>query len=273
MVSAVSHKTQPRRQISFNERYGPWALITGASAGIGAEFARQLAASGLNLILVARRKPRLDELARQLESTHKVAVQTIAADLSHPDFISLILSAVGSLEIGLLVNNAGFGLAGNFLDHELEEELALLDVNCRAPLALTHVFGRQMAQRKRGGIIFVSSVSGFVATPFEAHYSASKAYELWLAEALGFELEKNGIDVLALCPGSTNTEFHTVAGSRPVAAMPVEPVVETAIRRLGEKAVAIPYWRNRLLVYLLKLTPRRLHTRVAGRVMRRVIRD
>jgi short-subunit dehydrogenase len=127
-----------------------------------------------------------------------------------------------------------------------------------------------MAQRKRGGIIFVSSVSGFLATPFEAHYSASKAYELWLAEALGFELEKSGIDVLALCPGSTDTEFHAVAGSRAVAAMPVEPVVETALRQLGGKPVAIPYWRNRLLVYLLKFTPRRLHTRVAGRVMRRV---
>jgi hypothetical protein len=270
MPSAVLDKTQPRGQISFKERYGPWALVTGASAGIGAEFARQLAAAGLNLILVARRKQRLDDLAAQLESAHKVNVQTVAADLARPDFISVIVSAAGSLEIGLLVNNAGFGLAGHFLDHELEKELALLDVNCRAPLALTHVFGRQMAQRKRGGIIFVSSVSGFVATPFETHYSASKAYELWLAEALGFELEKNGIDVLALCPGSTDTEFHGVAGSRAVATMPVEPVVETAIRQLGEKPVAIPYWRNRLLVYLLKFTPRRLQTRVAGRVMRRV---
>lgn len=270
MVSAISDKTQARRQISFKERYGPWALVTGASAGIGAEFARQLAALGLNLILVARRKQRLDDLARQLESAHKVDARTVAADLARPDCISRIVSAVGSLEIGLLVNNAGFGLAGNFLDHELEQELALLDVNCRAPLALTHVFGRQMARRKRGGIIFVSSVSGFVATPFEAHYSASKAYELSLAEALGFELEKNGVDMLALCPGSTNTEFHAVAGSRPVAAMPVEPVVEAAIRQLGKTPVAIPYWRNRLLVYLLKFTPRRLHTHVAGRVMRRV---
>jgi short-subunit dehydrogenase len=256
--------------MTFKERYGPWALVTGASSGIGAEFARQLAGIGLNLILVARRKQRLDDLARQLESANKIAVQTIAADLSRPDFLSLIASAIGSSEIGLLVNNAGFGLAGEFLSHELEKELALLDVNCRAPLILTHVIGRQMARRKRGGIIFVSSVSAFLATPFETHYAASKAYELFLAEALGYELEKNGVDVLALCPGSTDTEFHAVAGSRSVAAMPVAPVVEAAIRQLGKRPVAIPFWRNRFLVYMLKLTPRRLHTHLAGRVMRRL---
>jgi short-subunit dehydrogenase len=256
--------------MTFKERYGPWAVVTGASAGIGAEFARQLAAIGLNLVLVARRKQKLNDLARQLETSNKVAVQTIAADFSQPDFLPPLVAALGSIEVGLLVNNAGFGIAGEFLNHELEKELALLDVNCRAPLALTHVIGRQMAQRKRGGIIFVSSVSGFLATPFEAQYSASKAYELLLAEAVGFELEKNGIDVLALCPGSTDTEFHAVAGSRAVAAMPVAPVVETAIKGLGKKPVAIPFWRNRLLIYALKLTPRRLHTYVAGRVMRRV---
>jgi short-subunit dehydrogenase len=259
--------------MTFKERYGPWALVTGASSGIGAEFARQLAGIGLNLILVARRKQRLEDLARQLESTNKIAVQTIAADLSRADFLPLIASAIDSIEVGLLVNNAGFGLAGEFLDHEIEKELALLDVNCRVPLVLTHVIGRQMAQRKRGGVIFVSSVSGFVATPFEAHYAASKAYELFLAEALGFELKKKGVEVLALCPGSTDTEFHAVAGSRPVAAMPVAPVVEAAIRQLGKKPVAIPFWRNRLLVYMLKFTPRRLHTYVAGRVMQRITGD
>src|SRR5512142_951221 len=250
--------------MTFRERYGPWALVTGASAGIGAEFARQLARLGLNLFLVARRKQRLDDLARRLQNEHGVQVAPITADLARPDFLPLVLSATASMEIGLLVNNAGVGIAGEFLQHSLQRELALLDVNCRAPLVLAHAFGSPMAQRRRGGIIFVSSVSAFIATPFEAHYSATKAYELLLAESLGYELRKYGVDVLALCPGATDTEFHQIAGSRTVAAMPVTPVVDRAIKRLGKRPVTVPGWHNRLLLYLLKCTPRRLHTPFAG---------
>jgi short-subunit dehydrogenase len=178
-----------------------------------------------------------------------------------------VLSVTNSIEVGLLVNNAGFGLAGHFLAHELEKELDLLNVNCRAPLILTHEFGRQMAQRKRGGIIFVSSVSAYIATPFEASYAASKVYELFLAESLEYELKKSGVDMLALCPGSTQTAFHEIAGSRAVAPMTVQPVVEVAIKKLGKKPVAIPGWHNRSLVYLLKFTPRRVQTYFAGKVM------
>ena len=253
--------------MTFVERYGPWALVTGASAGIGAEFARQLSEKGLNLVLVARRRQRLEDLARDLESRNKVQVRIVTVDLSQPDFLPTILSVTNSIEIGLLVNNAGFGLAGHLIEHELEKELQLLDVNCRAPLVLTHAFGRQMAQRKRGGIIFVSSVSAYIATPFEASYAASKVYELFLAESLGYEFKKKGVDMLALCPGSTDTEFHAIAGSRPVAAMAVEPVVRLALKKLGKTSVAIPGWHNRLLVYLLKFTPRRVHSYFAGKVM------
>src|SRR5262249_19656471 len=155
-----------------------------------------------------------------------------------------ILAGNESIEVGLLVNNAGFGLAGKFLDHKLEAELALADVNCRAQIALTHAFARRMVERKKGGIIFVSSVSGFIATPFEGSYAASKAYELFLAESLRYELRNAGIDVLALCPGSTETEFHEIAGSRAVAAMPTEPVVALALKKLGKTPVAIPGWHN-----------------------------
>ncbi len=251
----------------FLERYGAWALVTGASAGIGAEFARQLAELGMNLVLVARRKQRLDELARRLEAMCGVQTKIITADLSQPDFLDTILSETQSIEVGLLVNNAGFGLAGTFLEHELARELDLLRVNCQAPLVLSHAFGKQMARRRRGGVIFVSSVSGYLATPFEATYAASKVYELFLAESLRYEFKKHGVDVLALCPGSTDTEFHELAGSRAVAAMAVEPVVRLALKKLGQDPVAIPGWHNRLLVYLLKVTPRRLHTFFAGRVM------
>ena len=123
--------------MTFVERYGPWALVTGASAGIGAEFARQLSEMGLNLVLVARRRQRLEDLARELESKNKVQVGIVAADLSRPDFLPAVLSVTSSIEVGLLVNNAGFGLAGHFLAHELEKELDLLNVNCRAVAPMT----------------------------------------------------------------------------------------------------------------------------------------
>jgi short-subunit dehydrogenase len=251
----------------FKERYGPWALVTGASSGIGAEFARQLARAGLNLVLIARRKARLDELAQQIEEHDRIQVRTVRADLSRPDFMADILSATRSIEIGLLVNNAGFGLAGAFLDHGVDEEIALLDVNCRAPLILTHVFGRQLTARKRGGIIFVSSVSGYLATPFEASYAASKVYELFLAESLRYELRKYGVDVLALCPGVTRTEFHELAGIRPVAAMPVEPVVAAALQKLGKRSAVVTGWHNRMLVFCLRFAPRWTATVQAGRIM------
>ncbi len=255
----------------FLQRFGPWALVTGASAGIGAEFARQLAEQKFNLVLVARRKQRLNDLAQRLEHETNIQTKVIAVDLTQADFLHVILAETVSLEIGLLVNNAGFGLAGRFIEHEMERELDLLNVNCRAPLLLSHVFARQMAKRKRGGIIMVSSVSGYLATPFEATYSASKVYELFLAESLRYELEDSGVEVLALCPGSTETEFHALAGSPAVAAMAVQPVVRTALRKLGKTSVTIPGWHNRMLVRLLKFTPRRLHTLFAGRVMRKLI--
>jgi short-subunit dehydrogenase len=257
--------------MTFKERYGPWALVTGASSGIGAEFSNQLAEVGLNLILVARRKQRLDDLAQQLEEKNRIQVRTLRSDLSQPDFMSDILSATRSLEVGLLVNNAGFGLAGNFFDHPLEKELALLDVNCRAPLILAHEFGRQMIARRRGGIIFVSSVSGYIPTPIEATYAASKAYELFLAESLWYELKKDGVDVLALCPGVTVSEFHDLAGIKPVAAMPVTPVVALALKKLGKKPSVIAGWHNRLLVSFIKFVPRWMTTVQAGRVMKNLL--
>ncbi len=253
---------------SFQEKYGPWALVTGASSGIGAEFAKQLAERNLNLILIARRKEKLEHLARYLEKKNKVQVETITADLSRPDFMSLVYPVTQTREIGLLVNNAGFGIGGNFLEHNLERELALLDVNCRAPLILTHAIGRKMTERRRGGIIFVSSVSAYIATPYEASYAASKVYDLFLGESLWYEFKQQGVDVLSLCPGSTITEFHEISGTKAFAAMPVEPVVALALKKLGKKPSVIAGWHNRLLVLLMKMTPRRINTALAGRVMK-----
>jgi len=255
---------------SFRDKYGPWALITGASAGIGAEFARQLSAKGINLILVARRKERLEELAAELKDRNNIEVKTIAVDLSRPDFMSSVRSTVQTLEVGLLVNNAGFGLVGPFLQNDLERELEMLNVNCRAPLILTHVLGKEMVKRKRGGIIIVSSTSGFLATPFMTHYAATKAFDLSLGEGLWYELKEHGVDVMALCPGGTSTEFHQIAGIRGVMAMPVELVVTQALKSLGKKASLINGWRNRVKVFLIRLNLRWINASVAGKIVRKL---
>jgi len=259
---------------TFQERYGPWALVTGASSGIGAEFARQLAARGLNLVLVARRKERLETLARQLIERHRIQAHAIAVDLSQPDFMSSLRAVTDALEIGLLVNNAGFALTGRFLDNELERELSLLNVNCRAPLILAHEFGRKMVARGRGGIIFVSSVMAHISSPYWTSYSASKAWNLLVGEALCYELKTYGVDVLALCPGGTNTEFKNVAGIQGnYPQMPVEPVVASALRALGRKPSLIAGLQNRATYLFMKLLPRRWITRVWTVTAERLVKD
>ena len=255
---------------SFKEKYGPWALVTGASAGIGAEFARQLSTEGLNLILVARRKDRLDELAAELRSTNHVAVTTVSADLARPDFMSSIRPVLQNLEVGLLINNAGFGITGAFLQTDLEKELEMLAVNCRAPLILTHELGREMVKRKRGGIIIVSSTSAFLATPYMTHYAATKAFDLSFGEGLWYELKEHGVDAMALCPGGTRTEFHQIAGIRGVVDMAVEPVVTQALKSLGKRASLINGWRNRIKVFLLRLNLRWVNASIAGKIVKKL---
>ena len=253
---------------TYQQKYGPWALVTGASSGIGAEFCRQLAAKGLNLIMVARRKERLDQLAEELTARHSVQARTIKADLSTPDFLAEIKPVTDNLEVGLLVNNAGFGIAGNFLDNPLERELELLYVNCRAPMIVTHDFGKRMAERKKGGIIVVSSLISFISSPVWLGYAASKAHNLFFGEALWGELREHGVDVEVLCPGFTKTEFHKVAGVKTrFAAMEVEPVVAKSLRKLGKKTTVITGLQNRLSYAFVRLMPRKFLTVLTGKAL------
>lgn len=257
----------------FARKYGPWALVTGASSGIGAEFARQLAARGLSLVLAARRKERLDALAESLTRDHGVEVRVVSIDLARRDFLPAIEAAAQGVEIGLLVNNAGFGAKGRFLDSDLDQQLEMLDVNCRASLVLAHAFGRKMAARHRGGIIFTSSTAAFQGTPFTSHYAATKGWGLQLAEGLACELRSDGIDVLALCPGATDTEGPRRTGVDParvpVKMMATTPVVAAALKGLGKKAIVIPGAINRLAYAAVRLTPRSFAAEAAGRLIRR----
>lgn len=258
----------------FRKKYGPWALITGASSGIGAEFARQLAQKGLNLVLVARRKDRLEELAEQLERANGISVKTVPVDLTNPGFIVPIRHVTDPLEIGLLVNNAGAASEGRFLDNAVEDALQVLHINCQAPLILTHEFGRKMTQRKRGGLIFLASMLAYQGVPFMADYASTKGFNLLFAEALWWELQKDHVDVLALSPGFTQTElvkdlnFSTI----PISPMPVQPVVTAALRALGHQPAVIPGLINKILNLSGKyLTSRSFNTAVYARLVSKVL--
>ena len=259
------------RGLAFAERYGPAALVTGASTGIGAEFARQLAARGLDLVLVARRRDRLDEVAREVRAAHGVAVHVAPLELGGPDLHDRLCEAVRGLDLGLVVSNAGRYGFGRFLDARLEDELAGLDVNARAPLVLAHEFARRFAARGRGGMIFLSSSSAYQGTPFAAGYGAAKAHTLTLAEALAFELEPWGVDVLAVCPGPVATEgtAEMDTSSFPIGPMQAAPVVRQALEALGRRTAIVPGLPNALVAALGKLLPRRANTRLMGAIFAR----
>lgn len=256
---------------SFAERYGPAALVTGASTGLGAEFARQLAARGLDLVLVARRRERLEEVASEVRAAHGVAVRVATLDLGAPDLRERLCDAIRGQDVGLVVSNAGRYGFGRFLDARLEDELQGLDVNARAPLVLAHEFARRLASRGRGGMVFLSSSSAYQGTPFAAGYGAAKAHTLTLAEALAFELEPWGVDVLAVCPGPVATEGTAGMDTStfPIGPMQPAPVVRQALDALGRRTEIVPGLPNAFVATLGKLLPRSLNTRLMGAIFAR----
>jgi hypothetical protein len=244
----------------FYKRYGPLALVTGASSGIGMAFARLLAARGLDLVLVARREQRLAALARELLAAHAVDVQVLAVDLAAPAAIDAIAAALADRDIGLLVSNAGFGLKGAHEHNDPETMAKLLQVNCQAPLQLSHRLIPPLRARGRGGIIITSSVEGLMGVPYSAAYAASKAFSNSLAESLWGELSPAGIDVLALCPGSTDTEAHEKQGidrSKLEGMMSPEEVAALALDKLSQGPVYIAGEHNRAMFDALLAMPRR----------------
>jgi short-subunit dehydrogenase len=242
------------------------ALVTGASAGIGRELARLAAIDGHDLVLVARRRERLEELASELGVAHGVAVTVIAADLSDRDAPADIagrLRAAGT-PVDVLINNAGFGSCGPFSEADLEREMAMIDLNVRAVMQLTHLFLPEMLARKRGRILNLASIAGFVPGPYMATYYASKAFVLSFTEALAAELRGTGVTVTASCPGPTSTEFGAVARSDDTnlfrrGAADATLVARHAYRAMmAGKVVAIPGFMNKLTAQCTRLAPRAL---------------
>jgi len=248
------------------------ALITGASMGIGKDIARQLASEVGHLVLVARNEQALNALAEELAGAEGVRTTVIAMDLARPEAGAELHEKARDLGVDLLVNNAGFGLKGPFLELPLDQQQAMLQLNMATLTDLCHRFGTDMAERGRGQILNVASVAGFQAGPLMAVYCATKAYVLSLSEALDVELAPRGIRVTALCPGAVDTNFHKVAGtqSRLIldTAMASEPVARAAVRGLKRrKRVVVPGWMNVASVFSVRLLPRRAVNGIARKMI------
>lgn len=257
---------------SFRERYGPWAIVAGASVGLGEAFARLLAARGLHLLLIARREDALGRLAADLRGAHGVEVRTEAMDLARGDLVPAVERAAAGAEVGLLVYNAAHSVIGPFVERPLEEHLRVIDVNCRGPLALAHAFGGAMARRGRGGLVVMTSLAASQGNPLLASYAASKAFELVLAEGLWAELRGRGVDVLACRAGATRTPGY--AASRPRRSVPLmEPgdVARRALDALGRGPSTVAGALNRVAAFAFgRLLPRRTSIRIMGRATRRL---
>jgi short-subunit dehydrogenase len=234
------------------------ALITGASSGMGAEFARQLAASGTNLVLVARRKERLEILAGELKRKHSVAVDVVAADLSKDEDLDRVEAKIaGTPDLDLLVNNAGFGGEGTFITNRIDPSLDMIRVQIVAPVRLTKTALEGMTARNHGRIINVASIAAFSPLSGTA-YAAVKVFLVRFSQGLGFELRETGVRIQALCPGLTHTEFHDKmekfkASMARFLWMSPEAVVRISLSSLGRRrVVCVPGLGNRLLVALMR---------------------
>lgn len=199
----------------FKDRYGPVALVTGASSGIGKAFAEALAGTGLDLVLVARRLDRLEELAAKLAKEHGVTATPCQIDLAQPIAAQQMLDVTSSLDVGLVVSNAGFGMKGEHASNDPGAMADMLMVNCNVPMQLSHGFIPRLRRRGKGGIIFTSSIEALIGCPYSVAYSSSKALVNALGEGLWAELHPEGIDILTLCPGATESEAAAKQGMDP----------------------------------------------------------
>ena len=255
---------------------GKWALVTGASAGIGKALAEELALGGTHLVLTARRRERLEALAQSLSAAHKIQTKTVAADLTQPGAPQQIFQFTKDqgLEIELLINNACFGAYGEFHKVETRKLLDMVQVNCSAVVHLTRLYLPEFVARRHGDILVVASTASFQSVPYVSTYAATKAFDLLFAEGLAEEMKPYGVSVCALCPGSTESEFAEVAGQTEVAASRTHRETAEKVARTGLRALAagrssiISGLPNYLGVLGQRLVSRRFVARVAARMFK-----
>lgn len=249
------------------QQYGSWALVTGASSGIGKELAVRLAEAGVNLVLVGRNTSRLDAVANTPVFQHGLTTRNIQADLSKRVEVEKVIEQIKDLDIGLYIASAGFGTSGEFVKSSIEEELNMLDVNCGAVLMLTRHFARRFSERGKGGIILLSSLVGFQGVPYAAHYAATKAYVQSLGEALAMELKPMGVDVLVAAPGPVNSGFEQRADMQLGNALKPEDIGVPILKALGRKSTVLPGFLTKFLVGSLRTVPRWAKVRIMKTVM------
>ena len=242
--------------------------MTGASSGLGRVFCRKLAAIGFNIVMVARRKERLEQLAEEIAEYHHIQTRVICADLSNEEETKKIVRDVNDLEVGLLVNNAGVLNTGNFLDNDLEDEIQLINTNCKSYIILTHGLANKMRERNKGALIFLSSLAAVSAIARWGNYAASKGYDLQFSEAIHAELKNYNIDVMSLCPGLTRTELIKISKFNNLMMMEPEDVVDIALKKLGKTNLVVPGIMNKVNFFMTRLNSRSMNTRLFSLVVK-----
>lgn len=248
-----------KQRLGLVRRYGAWALVAGASEGLGAAYSRALARSGINLVLVARRRLPLEELAGEIRDAHAVEVRCYEGDLASSAFLETLQTSCADLDLGLVVCNAAQAPIGEFASRARDDLMRVVDVNVRAPMALLRTFIPQMQTRNRGAVILMTSFTGNLGTPRIASYAASKAFLRVLGESLWYELKDQGIDVLACVSGAVRTPGYAMAAGKDApGTLNADRVVEQALGSLGRGPVVIPGAVNRVATFVMtRLLPRR----------------
>lgn len=259
-----------------NDFRGKWALVTGASAGIGVAIARELASHGANLILTARRRDRIDSLAAELAAAHKIETRIVAADLNSPDAPQQIYDATEGtgITVDILINNAGLGHYGEFYKLDPEQEYSMVRVNCEAVVRLSRLFIPRMVDRRRGWMLVVASTASFQPIPYDAVYAATKVFDRFFALGLAEEVARFGIKITALCPGTTETEFFDVSGGGGVfrrfgGLQPAQEVARKAVVALarGQRTI-VPKFKAAFVAFIVRFIPTARITRTLERALR-----
>jgi len=260
--------------VNFRERYGPWAIVAGASEGLGAAYAHELAGRGLNLILIARREELLQALAKGLAQQYKIRTKPLVLDLSAHDAAEQIIHHTMDFDIGLLVYNAAFSAVGPFLQGPMEDHMRELHTNIHSPFKLVYLLGQNLLKRGRGAILLMSSLSAFQGSAYISTYAATKAFNIVLAESLWEEWRTQGVDVLVCITGAVKTPNYIASEPKPTgrfsdAPMQPEQVVQEALAALGKQPYVIPGRLNRFASFVMRyLLPRRMAIKFMGRTLR-----